>query len=288
LVDLNREAFAMSRVFVLLAFALPVFVALAPAPAADEPKPAKPDDFVTVQKGTLPIIISAPHGGKTKVPDVPERVGKGLTNFYTMRDEHTIELTEKFVAELEKLFGGKPWVVIARFERKYADVNRSREEGYENEKAKPYYDAYHDPLAAACKAVKEKFGRGLLLDIHGNANYPNQICRGTLNLKTVSLLKEREGMTAIRGTNSVLGRMEKLGYKVLPAGNSDEKTKEISQYAGGYIVSTYGSHTKYGIDAIQLEFGTALRDKEKIATTANDLADAVRTFHDAYLQDEKK
>jgi N-formylglutamate amidohydrolase len=273
----------MSRLSALLALTLVVFVALAPAADA-----LKPEDFLTVQKGTLPIIISTPHGGTKPVPDVPERVGKGLTNFYTIRDEWTIELTEKFVAELEKVLDGKPWVVIARFERKYLDVNRSPAEGYESEKAKPYYDAYHNALADACKAVKSKFGRGLLLDIHGNAVHPNAICRGTLNLKTVALLKEREGMPAVRGKNSVLGRMEKLGYKVLPSGDSDEKTREEPRYSGGHIVSTHGSHTSAGIDAMQLEFGTAYREKGKYATTARDLADAVRVFYDAYLKDEKK
>lgn len=240
-----------------------------------------------VQKGTLPIIISTPHGGRKKVPDVPERLGKGLTNFHTVRDENTVELTEKFVAEIEKALDGKPWVVIAHFERKYLDVNRSREEGYESEKAKPYYDTYHDALATACKAVKEKFGRGLLLDIHGNAVHPNAICRGTQNLKTVSLLKDREGMPAIRGKNSVLGRMEKLGYTVIPSGDGDDKAKEDSRFTGGHIVQTYGSHTNYAIDAIQVELGSQLRAKDKLATTAKDLADAVRMFHEAYLKDAK-
>ena len=268
----------MSRVFALFAFVLPAFVAF--VPAADAPKP---EDFVTVQKGSLPIIISAPHGGRKKVPDVPERVGTGLTNFQTVRDENTAELTEKFVAELEKALNGKPWVVIARFERKYLDVNRSPEEGYENEKAKPYYDAYHGALATACKAVKQKFGRGILLDIHGQAVHQNAICRGTQNLKTVTLLKEREGMVAIRGKNSVLGRMEKLGYKIIPSGDAEEKAKEEPKFTGGHIVNTYGSHTAYAIDAIQLELGTALREKEKYPTTAKDLAEAVRVFHDAHI-----
>jgi N-formylglutamate amidohydrolase len=273
----------MSRPFALLVLLLPP---LALAPATSDPP--KPEDLVTVQKGTLPVIISAPHGGRKKVPDVPERVGTGLTNFHTVRDENTAELTEKFVAELEKALDGKPWVVIARFERKYLDVNRAPEEGYENEKAKPYYTAYHDALAAACKAVKEKFGRGILLDIHGNAVYPNAICRGTQNLKTVALLKEREGMVAIRGKNSILGRMERFGYKVVPSTDSDDKTKEESKFTGGHIVATYGSHTAFAIDAIQLEFGTAFRDKGKYPTTAKDLAEAVRVFHDEYLKDAKK
>jgi N-formylglutamate amidohydrolase len=275
----------MLRPFALLALLLPTFVAFAPA---GEPKAAKPEDFVTVQKGTLPVIISAPHGGRKKLPDVPERIGTGLTNFHTVRDENTAELTEKLVSEIEKALNGKPWVVIARFERKYLDVNRSREEGYESEKAKPYYDAYHDPLAAACKAVKAKFGRGILLDIHGNAVHPGAICRGTQNLKTVTLLKERDGMPAIRGRNSVLGRMEKFGYKIMPPCDADEKTKEEPKFTGGHIVATYGSHTAYAVDAIQLELGSFLRDKDKYATTAQDLAEAIRVFHDEYLKNLKK
>jgi N-formylglutamate amidohydrolase len=267
-------------------FAIPVLLpALAAlAPAAEAPKPG---EFVTVQKGTLPVILSAPHGGKKKVPDVPERVGKGLTNFQTVLDTNTAELTERLAAEIEKELKARPWVVIARFERKYLDVNRKPEEGYESDKAKPYYDAYHDVLAAACKAVREKHGRGILLDIHGNAVHPNAICRGTQNLKTVTLLKDRDGMAAIRGKNSVLGRMERLGYKVIPSGEDDDKTKEEPKFTGGHIVQTYGSHTAFAIDAIQLELGSNLRAKDKLDATAKDLADSVRAFYETYLKDAK-
>ena len=276
----------MPRLLPLLALLLPALAAL--APASDAPAAPRPVDFVTVQKGTLPVIVSAPHGGRKKLPDVPVRVGKGLANFHTVRDENTAELTERFVEELGKLLKGKPWVVIARFERKYLDANRPPAEAYESEKAKPYYDAYHGALASACKAVKKEFGRGLLLDVHGNALHPDAICRGTQNLKTVTLLKEREGLAAIRGKKSVLGRMEDRGYTVIPAGGDDEKAKEAPAFAGGHIVQTYGSHTDFGIDAIQVEFGSKMRAKDQYGTTALEFADAVRVFHDAYLKDGKK
>ena len=94
-------------------------------------------------------------------------------------------------------------------------------------------------------------------------------------------------MPAIRGKNSVLGRMEKLGYKIIPPGDANEKTKEEPKFTGGHIVSTYGSHTGYAIDAIQLEFGTTLRAKDKSATTAKDLTDAIRAFYETYLKDSK-
>jgi N-formylglutamate amidohydrolase len=273
----------MPRRFALLALLLPAFAAL--APGADTPKP---EDFVTVQKGTLPIILSAPHGGRKKVPDVPVRAGTGLTNFQTVRDLNTAELTEKLAVEVEKELNGKPWVVIARFERKYLDVNRSVEQGTENDKAKPYYDAYHGALAEACRSVRKKFGRGILLDIHGNAVHANAICRGTQNLKTVTLLKDRDGMAAIRGKSSVLGRMERLGYKVIPSAEDPDEAKEEPKFTGGYIVQIYGSHTAFAIDAIQVEIGSHFRAKDKYETTAKDLADALATFHDLYLKDAKK
>ncbi|MBA4191851.1 MAG: hypothetical protein C0467_28055 [Planctomycetaceae bacterium] len=273
----------------LFAPLLLVAIALAPAiPAA--PDDAKPADFVVVQKGTLPIIVSAPHGGRKKVPDVPERLGVGVAQFATVLDANTDLIAERFSVELEKLLNGKPWLVIARFERKYLDVNRPREQSYESDKAKPYYDAYHEPLEAACKAVKTKFGRGLLLDIHGQGEFRDSICRGTQNGKTVTLLKDRDGWAAITGKRSVLGHLQRSGYKILPSCEADQKAKEEPKFTGGHIVGTYGSHTGYAIDAIQLEFGTFLRDKEKdkYATTAKDLADAVALFHDEYLKDAKK
>jgi N-formylglutamate amidohydrolase len=256
-----------------------------PAVAADEPKPA---DLVLVQKGTLPIIVSAPHGGSMKVPGVPERSGKGVANFYAVSDSNTLELTEVFAAELEKQLGGKPWLVVARFDRKYIDANRPPEGAYETDKAKPYYDAYHDALTAACKAVKKEFGRGILLDVHGQGEFDDAICRGTQNGKTVTLLKERFFWPAVSGKRSVLGQMQRGGYKVRPDCDAPEKTKEDAKFSGGYTVGTYGSHTGYGIDAIQLEFGTDLRDTNRYRQTAKDLADAVAVFYEEYLKDAKK
>ena len=93
----------------------------------------------------------------------------------TVRDDNTAELADKMLPELEKALGAKVWAVIARFERKYLDANRPAELGYESDKAKPYYDAYHSALEEACKAVKKKFGRGILIDIHGQAAHPDAI-----------------------------------------------------------------------------------------------------------------
>jgi N-formylglutamate amidohydrolase len=261
----------------LIFFTLPVCLL-----RADDPKPA--EEAVSIQRGTLPIIVSAPHGGKLPLPEVPERIGKDIKMFAKVRDTNTDLLAEKFVAAIEKQLGGKVWYVIARCERRFVDFNRPREGAYENEKAKPAYDRYHSALDAACKAVKEKHGAGLLLDIHGQGAFEGQICRGTQNGKSVTLLVQRHGRAAITGKNSVLGQMEKAGYKILPKCDAAEDAKEESQFNGGFMVQNYGSHTGYGIDVLQLEFGSKLRERTAYPKTAADLADAVAAFHDAYLK----
>src|SRR4051794_34548568 len=119
-------------------------VALALVPGFARDQHAKPEDLVIVRKGTMPVIIAAPHGGRKDVPGVAERKGVGVNQFATVRDENTDLLAEALAAELEKKLGGKPWVVVARFDRKFIDANRPPDQSYESEAAKPFYDAYHD------------------------------------------------------------------------------------------------------------------------------------------------
>ena len=261
---------------------------LAPViPSASESP--KSDDLILIQKGTLPVIISAPHGGRMKVPGVPERLGRGIAKFQTVLDAQTAEIAEAFARDLEDELQGKPWLVVARFDRRYIDANRSAAEAYESEKAKPLYDAYHAALAEACRAVKKKFGRGLLMDIHGQGEFQEAICRGTRNGKSVALLKDRDGWSALTGKRSILGHLQRNGYKVLPSCEADAATREPAKFDGGYIIDTYGCQSGYAIDAIQLEFGTNLRDKEKgrYTQTARDLAAAVAVFYEDYLKDGK-
>ena len=82
--------------------------------------------LLTVWAGMLPIILSAPHGGRQSIPGVPARSGTGVIQFATGRDNNTDELAEKIAIRLEKRLNAKPFLVVARVERKYLDANRPR------------------------------------------------------------------------------------------------------------------------------------------------------------------
>lgn len=242
--------------------------------------PSERQKLLTVWAGMLPIILSAPHGGRQSIPGVPLRSGAGVVQFATGRDNNTDELAETIAQRLEQKLNAKPFLIVARFERKYLDANRPSESAYESAEAKPYYDSYHGALREAHDRVSGEWGRGLLLDIHGQGAQAEAIYRGTGNGKTVASLTRRFGTEAITGPRSIFSQLERLGYKVLP---STTGSHEEQRYVGGYIVQTYGSHRGLGVDAIQLEIGTNLRARASLEQTATDLAEAIAVFAREYL-----
>lgn len=243
-----------------------------------------PSRFVRTQAGELPIILSAPHGGKMVVPDVVVRKGEGLptggSGFVVDRDTGTEELAQQVAESIEKRFGKKPYFVIARSHRKYLDPNRPPEIAYEDADAKPIYDAYHSALSNSCREVQQKFHKGLLLDIHGQGTAKDTVFRGTQNGKTVTLLRERFGETAQVGETSLFGRLQTHGWKVHP---DPLDGREQAAFRGGYIVQTYGSHQGFGIDAIQLEFGADYRAKNAREKTATTLTEAIAQYASSFL-----
>jgi N-formylglutamate amidohydrolase len=268
---------------------------MAAAPAAD-PVPISADSSVgdasnkkvafTVTAGGLPIILTAPHGGSAAIPGVPERKGDGATRFNPRADTNTDILTEKLADALEQKLGKRPYVVIARFHRKYIDANRRPQDAFESPEAKATYDAYHAAVAAACKEVTARWGRGVVLDIHGQAAQPGVVFRGTQNGKTVTHLLKQSGREAVYGETSLFGQLAKQGFAVFPeVGSSDP---EEPNYSGGHTVGIHGSSSGGTIDAIQLELGTKYRDSKAIGDGAEKLANAIAAFAKSYLPAEEK
>jgi N-formylglutamate amidohydrolase len=239
-----------------------------------------PGKMLIFSTGMLPIILSAPHGGRQSIPGVPVRRGFAVARFTAERDNNTDELASKTAAKLEERLGVKPFLIIALFDRKYVDANRPTAGACESVQARPCYESYHRALLRACMAVRRDWGRGLLLDIHGQGAEDDVVFRGTNNGKTVMSLLEQFGQRAITGPASIFGYLEKKGYKVLPPAGHLSKEE---RYTGGYIVQTYGSHQPTGIDAIQLEIGANLRRRGALDRAAADLADAIVIFTRKYL-----
>ena len=234
------------------------------------------DSLVLSAAGNLPFILTAPHGGMRSIPGVTVR-----RNGNTLTDAGTLELTEAVAQRVGAALAGKPYVVAALFSRKYIDANRAEAEAIESLAAKPYYQAYHRQVRTFVNDVRAKFPRGaLLLDIHGQAQDPDMLHRGTRNGATVATLIQRHGQEAVTGRMSVLGFLAARGYQVFPSGPQMANPAEDRRFSGGYTVATYGSNHADGIDAIQIELGKTIRANPALA---DDLAAAIVVFARRYL-----
>ena len=221
-------------------------------------------------KGTMPLILTVPHDGGEFLGMLPSRK-KGVA----VRDAGTRELAERTTSILEARTGKRPYLVIARFSRKYLDVNRAEQEAMDSEDALPAYRAYHDQISAYIAEVKSKFpGGAVLLDVHGQSDDPITTFRGTRSGLTAKALLIRAGQACLQGEKSITGVLAGKGYAVNPSVGA-ETLKEDSRFLGGYTVIKYGSQHAEGIDAIQLEFGKSHRSNERLA---EDLAEALVVF----------
>ena len=274
----NHRRFLPARQFVLRWFCCVIGVAFYGLVFAQN----EPDhqSLLTIWAGSLPIILAAPHGGRQAIPGIAPRRGVGVSQFTVVRDGNTAELAAAVAHKLTARMAAAPFLVVADFERKYLDTNRPAALAYESSAAKPYYDAYHRALEQAVEQVRQKWGGGHLLDIHGQGAEADSIFRGTDNGKSVSLMAQRFGREALTGAKSILGQLATRGYKIIPAIAGDERER---RYRGGYTTQTYGSHRGTGLDAIQLELGTSLRAKANLERTAADIAAAIEVFARQYL-----
>jgi len=245
---------------------------------------AEPQPLVVVQRGELPIILSAPHGGSETIPGAEPRKGEGLERkpggFVTARDTGTEELAHEVADAIAMRFGKQPYFVISRAHRKFLDPNRAPAAAYECDAGQAIYDEYHTALDEACREVGEKFHAGLLLDLHGQGSAKDTVFRGTKNGTTVAVLRQRFGEAAHTGETSLLGQLKRRGWTVHP---DPFDSREQSGYSGGYIVQRYGGQGHFGIDAVQLEFGAGYRYAARRLATATVLADALADYAVRYL-----
>jgi N-formylglutamate amidohydrolase len=241
-------------------------------------------DYITIRKGAVPIILSAPHDGDKLFPGIPKRKDTGHRSFAVVRDQRTSVLAEKLAAQLERRIGGRPYLVIARFSRQHIDANRGAERAYTppgDGGPRLVFEAYHTALAEASAEVTRKWGRGLLLDIHGQSRFPDTIVRGTVNGNAVKSLLARFGEPALTGPDSIFGGLAALGYKIAPTGVEGDKEEKV--FRGGFVVRSHGSASGGSIDAIMIEVGSRFRAARMLDATARDLGIAVAAFAKAYL-----
>ncbi len=250
---------------------------------------------VSVEAGELPIVISAPHGGRQRIKGVPDRTGSPAaegkpkySGFQTALDAGTDALARAVADEIARSLGKRPYLVVSNTTRKQFDANRPEVIAVESEGARPAYLAYHEALTRFRGEILSRFGAGLLIDLHGQGSTKDAIYRGTANGTTVAGLPR----AALVGPQGLLGLMEARGVRFIPT-CAEEGKRENPALDGGWIVRHYGAlredaegrrfATPERFWAVQMETGADFRTKAAIPTTATILGEAVVAFARANL-----
>lgn len=246
-------------------------------------------NLVSHHRGTLPVILSCPHGGSRQpegVLDERDESNTACRPVKKLSDLNTREITTGVAQRLLDIFGEAPYVVIAEFHRKYIDANREAACAYDVCAARQYYDEYHNTLRNFVNGIRaETGGVGLLFDIHGTLvieGDPADLYLGTDNRKTVARLLEfdPQALWRRRSLRGFLGP-EAAGYVISPRLPDIPENREVD---GGHTVRTYGSSNPDGVDAIQLEIAAPIRnDRDKRTVFIENLAYAIGVFATRYI-----
>jgi hypothetical protein len=266
-------------------------------------------DLYMVQRGQVPIIITAPHAGwmapegvarrNCNAADAPvECRGGPCTEGGTGpealggADGHSLQIAEDLALELEACAGGAPYVVIGKVSREYVDFNRDADDPKGGERcamddhaARPLWDGYHERIRRAV-ADAQALGAGpvLLIDVHGFGGEGRVLSAGTgsppgltLPFRGADLLfNPLRGFAPLVELKAVTG-LAHGALDVVPDGVAGDYEGAPN---GGFTVRRYsgvwGSVQDVDrVDGLQLEFSGALRASEAPEALAQVTAEAL-------------
>ena len=229
--------------------------------------------WVETRQGTLPLVLSAPHGGGEKPASMKDRT-RGILK----RDSGTREVLFGLAEAIELRTGRRPFLVASNLHRVKLDPNRDVEEAAQGDReAALAWAAYHGALEEAGRAAKALGGgRALILDIHGHGHEENWTELG--HAVSAEILakpdEELEDVGWIRGPTSLGAFFEHADLRAVPSPSIPHPDGK-PYFTGGYITRR---HRGDGLRSIQLELPSSLRKTENLPWSVPALADAVTPF----------
>lgn len=249
------------------------------------------EKFITCEKGTIPLILSVPHGGTLEVERIPKRLN-GVLGI----DKGTIELTQKLISSIKKISKKKifkvilPSYIISHVTRGRVDLNKEESKAYiqNSSLAKQIYQFYHKKIKELILENINSFGNSLLLDIHGfeSSDRPSgfrdvDLILGTNNLKTLFAkpIPKKDWGDNIRGT--IIRKFIKLDVPIAPG---HPRRREYA-LTGGFITQTYGSANISKSRTMQIEFSDRIRiiNKKLRKTVLQALAEIIIGEYKNYI-----
>jgi N-formylglutamate amidohydrolase len=221
--------------------------------------------YIKFHKGSIPLLISVPHGGTIKYNKISTRKEGVLGT-----DKGTIELAYELIKRLERLFRSKnssqktPSYIISKVHRSKIDLNRKESEAYDDNSilARNIYQYYHKKIKELIEYNIISFNHSLLIDIHGFEKNKKpqgfrdvEIVLGTNNLETIfsSTIPKKDWQKNLRGR--IIRKFIELNIPIAPG---HQRRREYI-LTGGFIINNYGASKIVNSQAIQIEFSDKVR-----------------------------
>ncbi len=195
--------------------------------AAGESK-FRENGLVEYMVGDLPVIITAPHGGRQAPPHIADRTSG------TMLTDANTDLLAKDIAEaFHDRTGRHAHVILCHLKRVKVDCNRDIEEGAQGDPtAERVWRAFHELTDESRQAVTSTSGQGFYIDLHGQSHPERYVELGylltnsqlkksdkelasLLDKTSIRDLAERADtpfLELLRGEASLGGLLQKQGY----------------------------------------------------------------------------
>lgn len=127
------------------------------------------NSYIEYHPGSLPIVISVPHGGFMTPVSIPDRTCNSPT---LVTDANTIELAKQIDSSLFALTGCHPHIIYCNLKRTKLDCNRNLADGAcGNSDAELAWTEFHQFIETAqTDALTEHGEKVFYVDLHGHGN----------------------------------------------------------------------------------------------------------------------
>lgn len=224
--------------------------------------------FFTVEQGNCPLIITVPHDGHARFSDIPARREVARWERETGfdgRDYGTLQIARECNYALA-LHDRTATLLIETLHRAHVDVNRDPAcdpyiQMFENE-----YHAFHAALQMHVAQTIERYGRCLLVDLHGYEFSPGP------ERYDMVVGSDSHGTCPYGSDRRIVAYLKQ--YRVV---FSPDRARNVdSRYRGGWIVRSVAQQwSSQCVDAVQIEINAHLRRPTPREEVAYDLAQAL-------------
>jgi len=240
------------------------------------------NSYTEYHPGTLPIVISVPHGGSLTPSSIPDRTCNAPT---TTTDSYTILLAKQIDSSLYNKTGKHPHLIYCNLKRTKIDCNREIVEGAcgNSEAITTWNELHHFIDTAEGLAQNQYPAKGFYIDLHGHGHTIQQLELGylytstqlgytdaTLNTSNYTAMSSIKNLVAanvnhytnaemLRGAYAFGTLLANAGFPAVPSQQTPSPGTD-PYFDGGYNTAGYTCHTSGNpANGVQIECNQDVR-----------------------------